>query len=123
MGMTRQGVRRVTNLLNDDNLIHFVQNPDHATAPKIALTEKGKQALLEINSRQAKWANEIARHLPKRDLAGACLFFKHFQAALEKSESVVHRVSQGKSRFDRSFPSPKTGHGQGGPPRSSRRRD
>ena len=43
MGMTRQGVQRVADLLVDEGLVACVRNPDHARSPLLRLTAHGRR--------------------------------------------------------------------------------
>jgi DNA-binding MarR family transcriptional regulator len=95
MGMTRQGVRRVTMLLSEAKLITFEDNPDHARAPRIALTQEGMETLSRIHSFQAKWANEIAKHISRADLAKASKTLEDLTAALKRVEKVVFVKDKG----------------------------
>jgi DNA-binding MarR family transcriptional regulator len=60
MGLTRQAVQRVANDLAAEGFVAFAHNPNHQRAKLVGLTPKGRQALDEINQRQAGWANRIA---------------------------------------------------------------
>lgn len=95
MGMTRQGVRRVATLLAAEELITFEENPDHARAPRIALTNKGAKTLHLIHTMQAKWANEIAKHVSKTDLVKAIKTFEDMHLALRNIEKVVFTKQAG----------------------------
>ena len=89
MGMTRQGVRRVAKLLAEDRLISFEENPDHATAHRIVITQKGIETLTAIHSIQVRWANEIAKHISKNDLEVMNEGIDAFATALKRSEKIL----------------------------------
>ena len=57
-GMARQPVQRVADLLVDEGLAAFTDNPRHRRAKLLSLTASGRQVLDTINARQAAWANE-----------------------------------------------------------------
>jgi DNA-binding MarR family transcriptional regulator len=63
MGLTRQAVQRVTNVLADEGQVEFATNPDHRRAKLVCLTTGGRAALEEISRRQAEWFNHLAEGL------------------------------------------------------------
>lgn len=71
LGMTRQGVQRIADLLEKDGLILYADNPAHQRAKLMALTESGKAALAAIQARQAVWANALGEILEKKEIAEA----------------------------------------------------
>jgi len=71
LGMTRQGVQRVADLLERDGLILYTDNPAHQRAKLMALTESGKAALETIQARQAVWANALGEILGKKEITQA----------------------------------------------------
>lgn len=71
LGMTRQGVQRVADLLEKDGLIAYADNPAHQRAKLMALTESGKTALAAIQARQAVWAKALGEILGKNEIAAA----------------------------------------------------
>ena len=71
MGATRQGIQRVANVLAEEELIEFVDNPDHKRSPMITLTSAGRRVNKRIAERQAVWANAIGKKLPQRVLRDA----------------------------------------------------
>src|SRR5262245_20601591 len=59
MGMTRQAVQRVADLLVDRGLAEYRSNPDHRRANLLACTEAGYWAIRLIALAQHPWANRI----------------------------------------------------------------
>ena len=57
-GMDRQPVQRVADLLVDDGLAVFSENPQHRRAKLLAPTARGRRVLDAINASQAAWAND-----------------------------------------------------------------
>jgi len=56
-GMARQPVQRVADLLVEDGLAVFKDNPRHRRAKLLTLTARGRRILDAINAEQAIWAN------------------------------------------------------------------
>ncbi len=58
LGLARQGVQRIADLLEGEGLIAYRANPVHQRAKLMELTETGRSALTDISAREAVWANE-----------------------------------------------------------------
>ncbi|MGJ7039221.1 DNA-binding MarR family transcriptional regulator [Shinella sp. BE166] len=71
LGMTRQGVQRVADLLEKDGLILYAENPAHQRAKLMVLTEAGKTTLDAIKARQSVWANALGELFDKKQLREA----------------------------------------------------
>jgi DNA-binding MarR family transcriptional regulator len=71
LGMTRQGVQRVADLLEKDGLILYAENPAHQRAKLMVLTDAGKATLDAIKARQAVWANALGDLFDKKQLREA----------------------------------------------------
>ena len=84
LGMTRQGVQRVADLLEKDGLILYADNPAHQRAKLMTLTEEGKAALETIKARQAVWANALGDLLGKKQIAEATQTVMTALQAVEK---------------------------------------
>lgn len=63
MGITRQSVQRVADLLVDKGLAEYRTNPAHARAKLLALTEDGRAALVRIGPAHRSMAERLAGHL------------------------------------------------------------
>ncbi len=67
MGLTRQSVQRVVDLLAGEGLIALEENPDHRRAKLLRLTDEGQLRLASIMEIQAAWAHRIGNGLsPER---------------------------------------------------------
>jgi DNA-binding MarR family transcriptional regulator len=71
MGMTRQGVQRVADLLAERGLAEYRPNPDHRRAKLLACTEAGYWAIRQISVVQHPWANRIGAEVGAEQLRGA----------------------------------------------------
>lgn len=59
MGMTRQGVQRVADLLVNRHLAEYRDNPAHRRARLLACTEAGYWAVRRVSLEQHPWADHI----------------------------------------------------------------
>ncbi len=71
LGMTRQGVQRVADLLAAEGLAEDVPNPDHARSPLLRLTAKGRSTLQVLTRAAAGWHEALAAGLETRGLSTA----------------------------------------------------
>jgi DNA-binding MarR family transcriptional regulator len=85
MGMTRQGVQRVADLLVDRGLAEYRPNPAHRRAKLLACTEPGYWAIRQISIAQHPWADAVARQLGERELAAATETLSRLTEVLEST--------------------------------------
>jgi DNA-binding MarR family transcriptional regulator len=88
MGMTRQGVQRVADLLVDRGLAEYRPNPAHRRAKLLACTERGYWAIRRIALVQHPWADRIGTEVGADRLAGALTTMRGLVAALEADETL-----------------------------------
>jgi DNA-binding MarR family transcriptional regulator len=87
MGMTRQGVQRVANLLVEHDLAEFRPNPAHRRAKLLACTEAGYWAIRRISLVQHPWADRIGSDVGAADLRAALDTMRRLVELLEDDES------------------------------------
>ena len=63
MGLTRQSVQRTVDLLAQEGLIAFADNPHHRRAKLVDFTPRGRSIMEKVNQIQATWANDLAQGL------------------------------------------------------------
>ena len=71
LGLARQSVQRVADLVVRDGLATSGENPDDRRADLLTLTTKGRGALTAIQEAQRVWADEHGARVGERDLARA----------------------------------------------------
>jgi DNA-binding MarR family transcriptional regulator len=69
MGLTRQSVQASVNRLLAEGLLEADGNPDHRRSPLIRLTDRGRDTYVRLQSRQARWINELSAGLDVSELA------------------------------------------------------
>ena len=85
MGMTRQGVQRVADLLADEGIVVLVQNPDHARSPLLRLTQKGHRLEQQLGKVGARWSESTAKGMNIRDLERAVAVLRDVVRRLDGS--------------------------------------
>lgn len=68
MGLARQSVQRVANLLVAEELAEFTDNPVHKRAKLLRLTKTGLATLERIETAQRQWANDLGERLGLSEL-------------------------------------------------------
>ncbi len=86
MGMTRQGVQRIADLLVDRGLAEYRPNPAHRRAKLLACTEAGYWAVRRISLAQHPWANRVGAAIGVDDLIAARTTMEQLIAVLESDE-------------------------------------
>jgi DNA-binding MarR family transcriptional regulator len=71
MGLRRQSVQRLVDILAGEGLVEFKPNPEHQRAKLVKLTEIGWQKLDRINQIEVGWANNISREMDVEKLKNA----------------------------------------------------
>ena len=68
MGITRQGVQKQLNKLEQDGFFAQASNPRHQRSPIYALTELGKRTFAKAMALETVWANTLVANLSLQDL-------------------------------------------------------
>jgi DNA-binding MarR family transcriptional regulator len=71
MGVTRQGVQRVANVLVERGLAEYRPNPSHQRAKLLSCTMAGYWAIRQIAVAQHPWANRVGGAVGVPELRGA----------------------------------------------------
>ncbi|MDQ8044834.1 MAG: helix-turn-helix domain-containing protein [Solirubrobacteraceae bacterium] len=83
MGMSRQGVQRVADLLVDRGLAEYRDNPDHRRSRLLACTEAGYHAVRLVSVAQHPWAAEIGDTVGADRLREATATLERLSAVLD----------------------------------------
>jgi DNA-binding MarR family transcriptional regulator len=87
MGMTRQGVQRVADLLVERGLAEYRPNPAHRRAKLLACTEAGYWAIRRITLAQHPWADRIGAEVGTERLREALETMRRVIEVLEADEA------------------------------------
>jgi DNA-binding MarR family transcriptional regulator len=98
MGMSRQGVQRVADLLVKRGLAEYLPNPAHRRAKLLACTEAGSQAILQIAFQQRPWADHIGSEIGANNLQAALGTTRELITLLEPA----HRTPRNRTPEDQS---------------------
>ncbi|MGW4768132.1 MarR family winged helix-turn-helix transcriptional regulator [Nocardia sp. NPDC004278] len=83
MGITRQSVQRIADLLVDKGLAEYRPNPAHRRAKLVAVTEAGRDAIKRINPQHAVLAAHLADELGPEQFTLTVQVLTRLSAALD----------------------------------------
>jgi DNA-binding MarR family transcriptional regulator len=69
LGLTRQAVQRIADLVTGEGLAIYVDNPDHKASPHLVLTKTGKDALIRLTKTARVGHEALAANLASTNLA------------------------------------------------------
>jgi DNA-binding MarR family transcriptional regulator len=85
MGITRQSVQRIADLLAERGLAEYLPNPAHRRAKLLTPTEAGRAAIARIGPGHAAAAARLAKALGEQPLADAVAALQALSAALAEA--------------------------------------
>jgi DNA-binding MarR family transcriptional regulator len=84
MGLTRQGVQRIADLLVERGLAEYRPNPAHRRAKLLACTEAGYWAVRRISLAQHPWADRVGGRVGAAELRDALATMRRLLGALDE---------------------------------------
>ena len=87
LGLARQSVQRIADLLARDGAAAYEENPNHRRASLLRLTPKGLRALREIQKLQRGWADELGREIGASELQRASAVIEQVMQVLSSRQS------------------------------------
>ncbi|MEU6951831.1 MarR family winged helix-turn-helix transcriptional regulator [Streptomyces sp. NPDC045714] len=83
MGITRQSVQRIADLLVGRGLAEYEENPAHRRAKLLRVTEAGREAVARIGPPHAEFAARLAGELGVEELAETVRVLERLSGAVE----------------------------------------
>ncbi|MER8773317.1 MarR family transcriptional regulator [Mesorhizobium sp. M0977] len=87
MGLARQSVQRLADILAAEGLAAYADNPAHRRAKLLSITDAGRAAVKNIGIRQHVWANRVSEGMDADAL----------KASLDLLRTLTERVEAGGS--------------------------
>ncbi|MBB6489152.1 MarR family winged helix-turn-helix transcriptional regulator [Rhizobium lusitanum] len=87
MGLARQSVQRLADVLVADGTLEYRDNPAHKRAKLIEITERGQSAIARIAPRQHRWADETSEGLSRERLLDALELMRDVSERIEAMDS------------------------------------
>jgi DNA-binding MarR family transcriptional regulator len=88
MGITRQSVQRIADLLVERGLAEYRQNPAHRTAKLLAPTDDGLRAVQRISPAHAAFAARLSAQLGRDEFQRVRESLAQLSAALDALEAA-----------------------------------
>lgn len=86
MGLTRQGVQRLADLLVVEGFLRFEPNPHHARARLLVLTDQGRDAFTAAMARQRPWAEALCGGLTAEEITTALKVATRLREQLDRDD-------------------------------------
>ncbi len=83
MGITRQSVQRIADLLVDKGLAAYEPNPAHRRAKLLTPTDAGREAIARLAPGHAELARQLAQELGAQEFAQTVAVLERLSKALE----------------------------------------
>lgn len=85
MGLKRQSVQRVVDVLHEEGTLAFEANPHHVRAKLIRLTDAGQCKYEQICEIQARWVNSVSRGVDRKKLEAAVALLRDLGVRLRSA--------------------------------------
>lgn len=86
MGLARQSVQRIADILVSEGLAEFMPNPAHKRAKLLSCTEKGLSSILKIRPKVVGWAEEVNDLIGEEELYNIDRTVENLLSKLIKAE-------------------------------------
>ena len=89
LGVTRQNVQRIADLLVAEGSAEYRDNPDHRASPHIVLTKRGRAAFEQLMKAAAGYHARLARKLSPSDVVSLQRGLSRLLEALEDVDPIT----------------------------------
>jgi DNA-binding MarR family transcriptional regulator len=97
MGLTRQSVQRLADILAAEGLAAYAENPAHKRAKLLSMTQAGRAAIERLGERQHVWANAVSEGVSAKVLADCLGTLRVLASRVEQRLSARDAVAAGGS--------------------------
>lgn len=84
LGVARQGVQRVADLLVDDSLAKYAENPRNARSPHLRLSQQGERLLQKLTAAADRYHHELAEGFSAEELETAAVVLRKLCLQLDR---------------------------------------
>lgn len=86
MGLKRQSVQRLVDVLAAEGIVSFKPNPHHRRAKLVRLTETGRDKYEQISQIQVQWSNRLSRGLDAKRLEETVSLLRDLEGRLQHGD-------------------------------------
>jgi DNA-binding MarR family transcriptional regulator len=83
MGLARQNVQRLADVLQHKGFVEYTPNPDHQRAKLVCPTDKGQRVVKQLARHEALWANHVASTVGAADIQAALTLVRKLRSRIE----------------------------------------
>lgn len=84
MGLTRQAVQRLIDVMHEDELLLFHDNPEHKRAKLIRLSERGEMIYAQLYDKQLAWAVNGSTDISEAELETTLSVLKRIADTIDR---------------------------------------
>ncbi|MGP5211886.1 MarR family winged helix-turn-helix transcriptional regulator [Psychrobacter alimentarius] len=84
MGLTRQAVQRLIDVMHEDELLLFHDNPEHKRAKLIRLSERGEMIYSQLYDKQLAWAVNGSTDISEAELETTLSVLKRIANTIDR---------------------------------------
>jgi DNA-binding MarR family transcriptional regulator len=88
MGLQRQSVQRLVDILVGEGAVECLPNPSHRRAKLVRVTASGRRVLEALHLRQAEWSNRVTRSASADALSTALASLRDLRERLETDDAA-----------------------------------
>ena len=88
LGVTRQNVQRIADLLVEEGSAQYQDNPDHRASPHLILTKRGRAALEQLTKAAGGYHARLARKLSSSDVISLQRGLRRLLEALDNVDPI-----------------------------------
>lgn len=88
MGLQRQSVQRLTDILVEQSLLAYHPNPEHKRAKLVDFTDTGRQVYVQLESIQQAWNEALTCDLTLSELQQATALLQKLRKKLEEQSDT-----------------------------------
>lgn len=92
MGITRQAVQRIADILAENGMVEYLPNPAHRRAKLVAPTEEGREAVRRIGPAHAAFADRLCEALGDARAAEAHRILEALSNTLDALATESHHT-------------------------------
>jgi DNA-binding MarR family transcriptional regulator len=88
IGLTRQNVQRMADILDQEGFVSYAPNPEHERAKLVRLTAKATRVMRQLSEIQTVWANRVSAAATAADIRTTLQTMSKLAAQLERDQTT-----------------------------------
>ena len=88
MGLKRQSVQRLVDVLSEQGILELEDNPHHRRAKLVRLSEAGQRKYEQISKIQVRWVSSVSRDVDVQALSAAVTLLRNLEVRLQQPRGL-----------------------------------